>query len=122
MSDQPTRSDPTYQDKDIRVGILALCVIGVGLMILAAFLGMKALFFKYERDFLAEQHSISQMNVERELPQSTVLQVDEAADLAEYLENENAVLHTGEERATIDEAKSIILKSGLGPVKAGGSN
>lgn len=123
MSDQPKISDPDYQDKDIGLKALTMCLVGIGVVIVISFLSMKALYFSYEKNYAASQTS-SMLVGERILPPQPRLQINEEEDLAAFNEKALAVLHaprsvdpvTGMARVPIDEAKKIVLKRGLGPV------
>jgi len=130
MSEQPdlhpTLPDPTFQDKDISIGVISICLAVTALVILASFLGMKALYNSYETKY-AKENPPAVVTSERTLPPSPRLQVNESADLAEYIAQEQAVLNaprsvdpaTGRGRVPLSEAKQLVLKQGLGPVIQG---
>jgi hypothetical protein len=129
MSDEFKISDPTYQDKDIKLTILSISLIATGVVILVAFLTMRSLYNSYEKKYAAANPP-SPLTYERILPPAPRLQVNEPEDWAAYYEQEQAVLNahrvvdeaTGIGRVPIEEAKQIVVKRGLAPLVKQGAN
>lgn len=129
MTDPVQVPDPTYQDKDIRIGIIMIALGFIAVFVLLSFLSMKAFFRSMEADFYANQELISERAAERQLPPAPALQVFEKADWKAFLAEQQAVLHAsgitdeaaGTGQIPIEQAKKLILERGVGAFGQGGS-
>ena len=128
MVEEPKISDPTYQDKDIRVGVIFWSIIFCLFFCLFSLWAMKKLFFKYDAGYQAQKESVSILAQERVLPTAndSLLQVNEEADLKKYRATENAILNEyswaqedGKKvRIPVERAIELIAEKGELPTSA----
>ena len=112
-------SDPSYQDKDIQVGMIAKVVGGILLVVVLAMVGMRGLFSLYERRDTHEP--LSPLAVERQLPPEPRLQVNEPADLAAHRAWEASLIEeyrvidaaAGRVQIPVERAMELVAQRGL---------
>lgn len=118
--------DPTHQDRDIRLKIVVVSIVGLILTVALSFVAMKALFNAYEKHMYEKRQTISPLVSERQLPPQPLLQVNEARDLATHRAAEEKLLTEyvviDEERGTvripIERAMELVAERGFDAVKA----
>ncbi len=121
---QPQVSDPSYQDKDIRIRTIVLSMTVILVVAGLSAWGMAVMFGLYEKNMYEQRDITSPLATERQLPTEPLLQVDEAADIAEYERYMNTLLHSYEwvditrkrVRIPINLAMDRVLEKGL-PVR-----
>ena len=117
-------SDPTYQDRDIQLGVIAVSLIAMLLIVIVSMLGVRSLFRAYESGMYEPAAAAVAVPFETERPQGPILQVFEARDLAAHRAYEDSQLHdlswvnhsNGVARIPIEDALRIVARQGL-PVR-----
>lgn len=119
--EEPRITDPTYQDRDLRLSVV-MGVVVVSLLVTAfTFFAMARMISAYRARQAAQERSISPLAAERMLPARTLLQVNEAKDLATFRASEEAVLQqfawidrqAGSVRIPVDVAMERVAQKGL---------
>lgn len=88
---QPEISDPTYQDRDLRLNVV-MSVVVISLAVTAlTFVAMSRMFSTYRKRYVAREQQVSPLARERVVPKTVLLQVNEAADFKAYRASEDAV-------------------------------
>lgn len=128
MDEQPKISDPSYQDKDIRLKPIVLSIAIILVVTLVSMVLMKLLFDSYARRAARSRDVPLTTATARNLEDSPLLQVDEAIDLETYRAWEDGLVTsygwntstngTVTMRIPVERARALMLERGF-PVRAG---
>ena len=117
---QPQVTDPSHQDKDINLRIVTIALIAILVPAVLSAIAMSGLFNVYKKNMYEARQTRSPLGgQERVLPQEPLLQVNEALDLAEHLQNENQLINNyssidkDRARIPIERAMEIVAQQGF---------